>query len=1069
MKRAVPDAAKPPSKRVKKTSESSDAVEEASIFQDPTRLVYVTDLRSSVDETGYIRGKVAMKWPIANKKYHILLDTPDSSLGSRRVKVDVYFQGKCAQLLRERDVQLDVQDEIVLGLREVVIEKKGQGSSKSFDLVLKYSEGVQLELVKRRHPQQPCGIVDTWATPSTTEAPTTEDILDPPGAESTSHDISWLANIPVLAPRSEEDLDPLRPKSHLERVEIKIESFEQSIEQTASASTTDAQKSPEPEAIPPRSSIFEAQDKVPELVVEGREPAVSSVTKADDPPTLSKKEQKHLKRKREKERVRELKRQEKERLEPLKHAEEREVPDKPNAATTSAEVSSTSSQPEKVLVPEPSPTVPPGPLDLKAGRKTRCCTLAIVDPSNCKKEDDSYRDPERSRSSMKIICFSKKHPYWLPQPQVGDVVILVDVKASSWNGGTNLLGSSGKFRWVIFSPKDERLHHGDGDPKARLKEDGMSYFSPFYEVRDEGEVRYCRDLVEWWKAIEEEEQRFWSRVVPVGVEEPGGFARPLQKEARPTWHIKDMTLTGVTNGFFDTTVEVVHCYKPEDPRYYCLYVTDYTEHEALASFEKPGLHRKLSKSVARLECWDGSRDISALATVGNYLSLKNVKCRLNNLGTYELKMQERKIRIMSEEDAEYDKHFAGLLERKKAHQEKYGSNDPSEIEHRLIADAGVDKFFSSVVEIIHRDSDVSESKRITLYITDYTFNPILRRTLLPQAIPNSLSGRVLKLVLFDGQLELSKQLKTGDFVSVHMMRITKNASDEGLSVKMGGEERLVQRLVRGADGHKDLILGVQRNKELWEKENPPRRVKTPQLEAIRTPGIAIAQEQKENLPQRATATHSDPQQAVRVTAGQEPLTPTTPKVTDKLPLMLSSTTKNDQPSTSTRPQLHYTPIKSVIEVETCPTKFRIRARIVDFFPSVEEFLCRFCNKCNKFLTKEQLACRDCNDSDREYVELRYRFWLTLEDDMGSKVDVSVVDNCTMLSEYPRADLEEDQDAYRELHARFNVFAGNAQAYIKDNENGQVTKLESPFLRCIVVALMNERNEKMYSLEDCELN
>ncbi|KAL0059633.1 hypothetical protein AAF712_013598 [Marasmius tenuissimus] len=168
----------------------------------------------------------------------------------------------------------------------------------------------------------------------------------------------------------------------------------------------------------------------------------------------------------------------------------------------------------------------------------------------------------------------------------------------------------------------------------------------------------------------------------------------------------------------------------------------------------------LSQSIARLECWD---KLANVATDGG--------------------------------------------RRKKAHEEKYGTNDPSEIEHRSVQDAVEGKHFSAVVELIHREPFTSESKKLVLYVTDYTTNPFLSGTKLPAGIPPSLDGKVLKLALYDAHVQLSKHLKVGDFVSVRRMRITKNHTD-GMSAKLGGEHP-VEATCRTST-HKDLIAGLRR-------------------------------------------------------------------------------------------------------------------------------------------------------------------------------------------------------------------------------------------------------------------
>ncbi|KAL0066516.1 hypothetical protein AAF712_006559 [Marasmius tenuissimus] len=1074
MKRTGCDVQEASNKRVKYANESSNSSEITSILHDPTRLLYATDLKDLVEATGYIRGKIIMRWP-HHKKQHILLEIMESSVGDRLVRVDVYFQGKCAEELAERDTYLEVHDEIVLGLRGVTVEKKAQASSTSFGFMLRYSDGVTLEFVKRRHAHQPCGIVDSWTHWFELPQETREDV--------THQNRAQLARIPVLAPRNEEELDPTTTTPAPDRIEIKSESFEPSIEQISATavdhSRPQGSHAPLPETAAGDSPAQTAKQNAKKpYLAPAPETRVAQASNGQQPPAplaaQSAEERapslgpqgpvapskKQIKRRIKKERQKREREEERERLAALESGK-----DKPQVSTSSAPAETRDTPPVHAPIERVVPVeqVPVGPLDMKAGRKTRyvtfppladakslctvagvvtnatpinatrsgelSCTLGIVDPSNCKKEDDTYRDPHRA--SMKVICFAKKEGYLLPQPQPGDVVILADVKASEWHGGVNLIGSNFKLRWAIYSPEEGRIHHGAAG-EAGLG--GSGPYNPFYKVRDEGEVRYCGELAKWWKAIEEEQQSFNSRIIHLGGEESHQLGPPIIRSGRPNWVIKDMHPGGESNGYFNATVEVVHCYKPDSQPYYCLYVTDYTENDALDKFINEGVHVSLSQSIARLECWDKSANVAAQMEVGHFISLNNVRCRMNNNGTYELKMQEPKLRLLSEIDAKYDKAFAGLLERKKAHEEKYGTNDPSEIEHRSVQDAVEGKHFSAVVELIHREPFTSESKKLVLYVTDYTTNPFLSGTKLPAGIPPSLDGKVLKLALYDAHVQLSKHLKVGDFVSVRRMRITKNHTD-GMSAKLGGEEHLLKRLVPGTDAHKDLIAGLRRNKETWK-----------------------------NLCRPTLSTGAEPQRGL---PAQGPLTPTTPSTEDNLPLAGSLKSKSGESSAAASGRPRCTPIDEVQKVEVCPAKFRIRARVADFYPSVNQFVYSRCRKCYRELSETERACRECNDTDHEYVDFKYRFWLVLEDEKGTQLDVSVIDDCPILSGFPRVDLSEDPEAHEKVRERLRALTGNVEAYVVNNEKGQDTKLDSPYLFCIVTSYLNAEKEKLYGLHSVD--
>ncbi|KAG7092780.1 hypothetical protein E1B28_009103 [Marasmius oreades] len=1080
----------------KKIRTSSPVHDATVVFADPTQLVYVTDLRNCTEASGYIQGRVNMKWP-HSKKQHILLDTLESALGNKRVKVDVYFQAKCGEILEERDAHIEVGDEIALSLQGVMIEDKShKGPTTSFKLTLRYSRGAVFKFVTRRNSAS-CGTVNTWVAPSVPENSSSQDWFDAP---QTHHDTldqnrSLLAKIPVIAPMNEDDTSPApSPQHDIGPILIKSEPREPIVEDDPEPRTDNHTIPPSAKPNPSIQSTLAEEPPGPTMVaVHHTEPFPPlplplplplpppppvQANGIDPPPKLSKRQEKRLKDKEKRKisraeyvRLKKASLTEGERMQPPPSEIEKHR-DSPKPAKTIEP-----RQPDPKLVPVVEPVTAPmrprsplGPLALKPGRKTRfmtfaslsearnlCtvagvvvsastpnttnsgdfhCTLCIVDPSICKIEDNTYRDP--LRCSTKVNCFSKSHIDCLPCPQLGDVVILKDVKSSDWNGKMNLVGYNERLQWTIYSQDRREIYLGDGAEaqKSDLQRKG-AISMPFHEVRD-GEIQYCEDLIGWWHAIEEEQKRFNSSIIHLGGEEAQNDPQPLVKTPRPHWLIKDIQPNGFSNGYFDATLEVVYCFKPNLGNYYILFVTDYTSNEGLEPFKNAGVHASLSTSVARLECWDQARLIATAINIGDYIAIRNVRCRIDNRGSYELKVQENKIRILREADARHHTALANLLERKKAHQDKHGSNDPSEIEHRHIEGAEDNKFFSSVVEVLYIEPLTPESTKAVLYVTDYTPNPLLHETLLPQPIPTSLGGRVLKLVLCDNQAQVAKQLKDGDTVSLHKMRITKSYAN-GMSAMLGGDERLVHRLYLGIENHKASIEGLNKNKENWKQWV-----------------------QKSSIAPPPTGPPDKAQHVPR-----EPPTPTTPKhVIEMCPV-----DNNELPEPARKPSVHYTPIKEVMEVEACPAKFRVYARIADFFPSVEDWVYRSCKNCKKDIPTKPMkrrACFDCNDVDHEYVEFKYRFWLSFEDEKGSEVIVSVTDDCPMLDGLPRTDLGEDKAAYQAVRDHLIPFGGNVQTYISDKLAGKETKLQSPFLLCILVSCMNSENEKLYSLEECSL-
>jgi hypothetical protein len=162
MKRAAgsPAGSRPSPKRVRLASE----VASATIFDDEAQRTYIYDIRDGTDGTGFLQGKVHMVWSLPGKKQRILLETSESSVGGSLVKVDVYFQGHCADVLKQREVQFFVQDEILLALRGAKVQKKDPMASRaSYSTMLKFSEGAMFQFVRRKRDCHAIGVVDTWS------------------------------------------------------------------------------------------------------------------------------------------------------------------------------------------------------------------------------------------------------------------------------------------------------------------------------------------------------------------------------------------------------------------------------------------------------------------------------------------------------------------------------------------------------------------------------------------------------------------------------------------------------------------------------------------------------------------------------------------------------------------------------------------------------------------------------------------------------------------------------------------------------------------------------------------
>jgi len=80
-----------------------------------------------------------------------------------------------------------------------------------------------------------------------------------------------------------------------------------------------------------------------------------------------------------------------------------------------------------------------------------------------------------------------------------------------------------------------------------------------------------------------------------------------------------------------------------------------------------------------------------------------------------------------------------------------------------------------------------------LYVTDYTASPNL-----PPA-PNEpwsrgLEGRVAKISLWDGQVNMATSIEPFSFYSILKLRMKTNTTSRYFDGRLGGEERLIHKL-----------------------------------------------------------------------------------------------------------------------------------------------------------------------------------------------------------------------------------------------------------------------------------
>ncbi|KAF8201570.1 hypothetical protein BJ912DRAFT_506644 [Pholiota molesta] len=116
----------------------------------------------------------------------------------------------------------------------------------------------------------------------------------------------------------------------------------------------------------------------------------------------------------------------------------------------------------------------------------------IVDPSNYTVQS----------SGIKINCFAKRYKEWLPHPEVGDVLILKNVKIEEYMGTLTGVCHNNRLSWAAFSATKGEFHHGP--PNTAPREEGLAeggfgvLYSPFFQPGS-AETIYCIKLSDWWR------------------------------------------------------------------------------------------------------------------------------------------------------------------------------------------------------------------------------------------------------------------------------------------------------------------------------------------------------------------------------------------------------------------------------------------------------------------------------------------------------------------------------------------------------------------------------------------
>ncbi|KAG1827545.1 uncharacterized protein BJ212DRAFT_1256958 [Suillus subaureus] len=426
--------------------------------------------------------------------------------------------------------------------------------------------------------------------------------------------------------------------------------------------------------------------------------------------------------------------------------------------------------------------------------------FTIVDPS-CMEDDVDV-----VTYNFAVNCFQKKHTEWLPQAEVGDIVLFRRLKTSMFRGGLNGVGYWDKLRWATYDTQARRFRNpGRNDAlRSEILDDGFGYsFSPYYEPSEQGkEAEYCAQLSDWWQAIHAKEQ---------GITTVQCAPRP----SREHHLISEVTPDTAPQGYFDCTVEILYSYE-NTAGPHTLYVTDYTVNPQTNPPQASWCSPELSAYVFKMDMWDDAEILAKTMQPGEFWYLPNARVMTDSYVHLHGKLVEtHKSKKLDEVANGENLHFRALLERKKKFEREGGASGSSaRFDTKLIEDVDGDvAFFHCTVEVLH--VDLASAEEPVVYVTDYTFNPDLANPAEPAPWALGLARRIVKIVLEGGQRGRARDLQAGAMYRIKNLRLIRRTGVKGAFGRLGGDERLI---IAANDREKEEVKALLQRKEKWKLE-----------------------------------------------------------------------------------------------------------------------------------------------------------------------------------------------------------------------------------------------------------
>ena len=199
-----------------------------------------------------------------------------------------------------------------------------------------------------------------------------------------------------------------------------------------------------------------------------------------------------------------------------------------------------------------------------------------------------------------------------------------------------------------------------------------------------------------------------------------------------------------------------------------------------------------------------------------------------------------------------------------------------------------------------------------LYVTDYTARPDLVMVSPSMVTPTASADRILRITLHDSQVETAKNLEVGDIISIRKLRL-RPTGEGNLYGRLGGDERLIMKLNPNSTKNAELralLRYVGRPGNALAFRNSPRCRRREELQAARSRPKPNRKAKGDRAARKSQAT-----EAIR---RDTPLPEPSAKGKGKGKATVKST--------------QYAPLAEVKASDTCPGVFRVKARVVDFFP-----------------------------------------------------------------------------------------------------------------------------------------